>query len=434
MPSHHLRVALIQAGRIVEDRTFPPSKGNITVGSAEDCTFLVPLADVPTRATVFEQNKHGVTLHFRRDADGRVSLGDGDCSFEALAATAVPKGEGFTVPLTTKARGRIAIGEVSLLFQFVEPTARPAPTPLPKGSKGLLAQIDRSFLIVLGISLAAHFAGVTWLSTQDVPEERDLELDEVNLDRWAAAIPLPPRKVKEPETAAPVKTNDDAPPAKQPEVAARPPAKAKPMTREQIGKLGLAGIIGSKGPGEDSAFGDIIGDTKIDDVAKAIKDASGIRVANAEDAVAGQRKGKDTGETQTVEVIGTNGVKEVKLTERTPNAVPPPGEGIVNTGPIKSGPEIPEEELGKWLRARKPAIQSCYERELKRQPSLAGHLTIHFDITPRGRAANVAFDEDTLRSSAVNACITGLMRGWVLPFQPEDDAPVAMPFIFTATK
>ncbi|MBL8911891.1 MAG: AgmX/PglI C-terminal domain-containing protein [Archangium sp.] len=434
MSTHHLRVALIQAGRIVEDRTFPPSKGNITVGSAEDCTFLVPLADVPTRATVFEQNKHGVTLHFRRDADGRVSLGDGDRSFDSLAATAAQKGDGFTVGLNTKARGRIAIGEVSLLFQFVEPTAKPAPTPLPKGAKGLLAQIDRSFLIVLGISLAAHFAGVTWLSSQDVPEERDLQLDEVNLDRWAAAIPMPPRKVKEPETAAPTKTNDDAPPSKQPEVAARPPAKAKPMSKDQIGKLGLAGIIGSKGPGDDGAFGDIIGDTKIGDVAEALRNAGEMRVANAEDAVAGKRQGKDTGETETVEPIGTNGVKEVKLTERMPNAVPPPSEINVNTGPVKSGPEIPEEELSKWLRARKPAIQSCYERELKRQPSLAGHLTIHFDITPRGRAGNVTFDEDTLRSAAVNSCISGLMKGWVLPFQPEDDAPVAWPFIFSATK
>lgn len=429
----HLRVALIQAGRIVEDRTFPPSRGTITVGSAEDCTFLVPLADVPTRATVFEQSKHGTTLHFTRDADGRVSLGDGDHTFDALAATATPKGSGFTVALNPRARGRIAIGEVSLLFQFVEPAAKPPPAQLPRGAKGLLAQVDRSFLLVLGLSLAAHFAGVGWLSSQPVPEERDLTLDEMP-DRFAAVIlPLPK---KTPETVAP-KSNEPRPAPKEVDVARAPkapkPAPQQPTSREQIVKLGLAGIIGSKGPGDGSAFGDILADAKINDVANSIKDASGVSIASAEDAVAARRRGNETGDVTTVEMPGSEGVKEVKLGERGPTQLPPTAV-TVDTGPIKTGPELPEDELARWLTSRKPAVQSCYERQLKRQPTLAGRLVIRFDITPRGRVGKVGFEEDTLRSPAVEGCIAALMRGWVLPFQPEDDTPVAMPFIFTATR
>lgn len=166
-----------------------------------------------------------------------------------------------------------------------------------------------------------------------------------------------------------------------------------------------------------------------------MKDAGGVRVATAEDAVAAKRRGTETGETTTVDLPGTDGVKEVKLNERGPTKLPPGDdkEGIIETGPVKTGPEIPEKELTKWLNARKPAVQSCYERQLKRQPSLAGHLLIRFDVTPRGRVANVGFEENSLRSSAVQECISSLMRGWVLPFQPEDDVPVAMPFIFTST-
>jgi hypothetical protein len=155
-----------------------------------------------------------------------------------------------------------------------------------------------------------------------------------------------------------------------------------------------------------------------------------------DDAMRSKRRGSDTGETSTIDLPGTDGVKEVKLGERGPAKVPGrkdgADDGTVDTGPVKSGPEIPEDELGRWLRARKGAVQSCYERELKRQPTLAGRMVIHFDITPRGRVDHVGFADDTLHSPAVQICITNLMRGWVLPFQPEDDAPVSMPYIFSA--
>jgi hypothetical protein len=50
-PARALRVALIQHGRIVEDRTFA-GKAKISVGSDERCTFLVPMAEEIGRAHV----------------------------------------------------------------------------------------------------------------------------------------------------------------------------------------------------------------------------------------------------------------------------------------------------------------------------------------------------------------------------------------------
>ncbi|MFT3711022.1 MAG: AgmX/PglI C-terminal domain-containing protein [Archangium sp.] len=427
--SQHLRVALIQGGRIVEDRTFPP-RGSITVGSAPDCTFLVPMADVPTRAKVFEHTRQGVTLHFTSESDGKVSLDGG-------AEKLLSEFTSSTVELGPRARGRIAVGEVSLLFQFVTPGTKPAPAPLPKGAKGLVAQIDRSFLVVLAVSLAAHFAGVGWISAQPVPEERDLSLEELETDRFAAVImPLPKKKeTPVPEaTATPEKNETPKTPS---EVAKRPQRTTPQRPAVDPRKLGLAGIIGSKGAGDkDSAFGDILKDSTIGDVADAMRDAGGIKVADMDDAMRSKRRGNESGETSTIELPGTDGVKEVKLSERGPSKVPgnDKGEGTVDTGPVKSGPEVPEEELGRWLRARKSAVQSCYERELKRQPSLAGRMVIRFDITPRGRVDKVSFEDDTLHSPAVQVCISSMMRSWVLPFQPEDDAPVSLPFVFMSGK
>jgi hypothetical protein len=46
--------------------------------------------------------------------------------------------------------------------------------------------------------------------------------------------------------------------------------------------------------------------------------------------------------------------------------------------------------------------------------------------------ARVGFEDDTLHNVAVQQCISTVMRAWVLPFQPEEEVPVALPFIFTA--
>jgi hypothetical protein len=94
--------------------------------------------------------------------------------------------------------------------------------------------------------------------------------------------------------------------------------------------------------------------------------------------------------------------------------------------------DIDENALSRWLNSRKPAVISCYERELKRRPTLAGRMVIRFAVDVRGHVGNVGFDDDTLHSPAVQQCISTVMKAWVLPFTPEDEVPVALPFIFTA--
>lgn len=429
-PARALRVALIQHGRIVEDRTFA-GKAKISVGSDERCTFLVPMAEVPVMTPVFDVSARGATLLFEPGLDGRVSLEGADLPLTALEARAPKKGRQHVLPLTTTAKGRVSIGEVSLLFQFVEPPKPPAATPLPKGSRGLLAQIDRGFLVVLGLSLAAHFAGVGWLSQQPAPIERDLGIEELETDRFAKVIlPLPKPK---PTTPAPTATPTATPAAtpKPAQVAARQPS-ARPSQGEvnaRVKTLGLLGIIGAKGDGR-GAVGDVL-EGSANDVAEALRGAQHLTVATADDATALRRRGANEGETTTVELPGTEGVKQVQLVDKATAQVT----GTVRTEAVEVETDFPDErELSRWLNQRKGAVQSCYERELKRSPTLAGRLVIRFVVDTRGHVARVGFDEDTLGSVAVEQCISGLMRGWVLPFTPEDEVPVALPFIFSAAR
>lgn len=433
--SRALRVALIQAGRIVEDRTFT-DRAKITVGTSEKSTFLVPMAEVPISTAVFDISKRGTALLFDANTDGKVTISGAEAPLHKYVDRASQKGTQLSLPLPGDAKGRVSIGEISLLFQFVEPPKRPTAAPLPKGAKGLVAQLDRSFIAILALSLAAHFAGVGYISNQPLPEEPDLSVEEMIPDRFARALlPLPrPHKPPEPEktpdktpvaTDTPKRQPPKATDGAAPKVAARPTGDA---LKKRLRDMGMLAVIGANGEGE-SGFGDLMKDTGVTDVAAAMKGMQpGMRVATVEDATAARRKGEDTGDTEDIERIGTDGVKRVELTETGPRK---PGKPEVTAQPVViDTPDIDKKKLTEWLNGRKPAIQSCYERQLKRTPTLKGHLSINFTITPRGRIGAVDFDEDTLHSAAVEQCISTIMRGWVLPFAPEDEVPAELPFIF----
>lgn len=423
-----LRVALIQAGRIVEDRTFT-GRVKITVGTDARSTFLVPMAEVPVTTAVFNLTKTGTSLLFDSSTQGRVSLAGADAPLQDYAGRASAHGSKLSLPLPEDARGRVSIGEVSLLFQFVDPPKRAVAAELPKGARGLIAQLDRSFIVILAVSIGAHFAGAGYLSSQPLPEDHDFTIEEMNVDRFARMLmPLPqlPRSTEpeKPTVAEAPKPRNTEPP--------RPPSA--PLSAQALEKrvrtTGMMGLIGSRGDGQ-SGFADILKDTGVTEIAEALRGTQpGVAVASVEDVTASARKGNETGVMSEIARLGTDGVKQVELGEATTTTI----SARVRTEKIViDTPDVDERALTQWLNGRKGAIQSCYERELKRSPKLAGRLVIKFTITNRGRVSNVGFDEDSLHSAQVQHCISALMRGWVLPFTPDDEVPVTLPFIFSAS-
>ena len=86
-------------------------------------------------------------------------------------------------------------------------------------------------------------------------------------------------------------------------------------------------------------------------------------------------------------------------------------------------------KLEAYLRSRKGAVLGCYERELRRDASLAGKLTLRLVITPAGRSSDLELEENAL-NAAVGACVKTVMRGWVFPFKPEQNVTVVIPFSF----
>jgi TonB family protein len=162
-------------------------------------------------------------------------------------------------------------------------------------------------------------------------------------------------------------------------------------------------------------------------VATALSGASGVGVATAEALAAGGPKGGSAGSTADIGSLGTSGGGNVNLGEKAAAAV---RGGVQMQAPEVESKAVDREKLAGFVRARKSAIQACYERELKRNPSLKGRVVVRFTITTQGTTAEIEIEENTLGNDAVAACIRTVIRGWRFPFKPDDDVPVAYPFVF----
>ncbi len=424
-----LRIALLHGGRIIEDRTLDAGKKSaVSVGADPRSTFCVPMGELPRTVTIFRVTKDGAVLVKENVTEGRVAVAGADVELAQLPAGDVALGKG--------SKGRVKVGDVTVLFQMVTPPVA-APVPeLPRGSRGVVAQLDRAFVVTMALSFAAHLIGAGYVMAQPPPPEPELSLADLQQDRFAAVLmpipkqPLPAMLDKKPEAAveAPKK---DLP--KKDVVADNTPVKPRAAAspdemKAKLSRMGMLAVIGSVG-GKEGIVGDLLKDSSgVGNVSDAMKNAGDVRVANAADALRADRKGSDSGNTVALDRMGTDGVKNVGLDDRQAVAVA----GRVREETISvDAPDISPEALGSWMRGRRGAIQSCYERELKRNHSLSGRLVLKFTISSRGRVTGLDLTEGSLQNPAVSDCITSLAKNWVLPFTPEDEVPVAFPFVFS---
>ena len=315
-------------------------------------------------------------------------------------------------------------------MQEIQPP-EPAKVELPANVRGsFFAQVDQFFFMILAASMFLHFTGATYIACQPMPEDRELSLDELP-DRFVKA--MMPVEIKKPEK------KPDAPKAdkkeekveeKTAEAAPKPAttsnATAKAELQQKVASKGLLKILGSSGAA--GAFEDVLGNSNgVGSIADALNGAGGVGVATADTLGANGPKGGGSGKVAGIGDLGTSGGGNVALAEKGPAQV---RGKVADAAPEVESAEIDRGKLTAYLRARMGAIQGCYEKELKRNPSLKGKVVVRFTITPQGRSSDIEIEENTLGNDAVPSCIKTVIRGWVFPFKPTGDATVAYPFVF----
>ena len=424
-----LRVGVIRDGKIIEERHIRQPSG-VTIGQDGTNTFVIPASELPASFPVFENRNGQYALLFTDRMNGRVAGKGGDFDFAGLKSKGMvqKRGSVWALPLDESSKGKVSLGEVTLLFQFVAPPPEPARIELPAEVRGTVwRSIDHLFFGILAASLFVHFAGAACIMLSPKPPDPDLSLDELP-DRFARVLvpAKPPEPEKAPEQTAQVEEKKDVKKDVKKKDLPQDAAQRKAVIQQRVASKGLLKILGSAGG--SGALSDVLGSgTGSGDVAAALAGARGVSVATADSV--GARAGGGAGRTAGIGDVGTSGGGKVALAGKGDAKVT----GQVSTAaPEVDSADVDRAALSRYIRDRLGAIRGCYERELKRNPGLKGKVVVRFNITPAGRAGDIRIEENTLGSPEVASCIGGLMRSWIFPFKPPDEVPVQYPFLFTS--
>ncbi|MCC7381036.1 MAG: AgmX/PglI C-terminal domain-containing protein [Deltaproteobacteria bacterium] len=440
-----LRIGIIQGGKIIEERRLK-KRETVSVGSGPKATFQISSGAVPKHFDLFEFTG---TQHFLRFADGmegKIQLtGDSVSDFKQISGRgqAVKRGNVMGVELNDESRGKVMIGDVTVLFQFVDPPSAPTKAVLPSDIKGsLISSIDVQFSSIFLATSIFMLILITYAQSQPYIEPTTIE--EVS-ERYQKLImpdrlPEPPmeqvadkgeEKAKEktpdkgkdkPEKVSKAKGKAEKK-AVDPEAAAR--ARKEALAKAVAGK-GLLGVIGTKGRG-DGALSDVFADGDFGE--GALGDAfSGIQgVDIADGSGARGTRGGGAGEGIGIGDMATSGGGSVSTGSKVEREVraearfeAPEVEGDLS-------PDVIKDVMRKNLRA----MRDCYERQLKRFPNLQGKITITFEIVDSGKVSNVDITEDTVRNPEVKACIISRAKFWRFPKPSGGSVFVSTPLVFT---
>jgi len=435
-----LRIGVIRGGKVVEEKLVR-GRQPVTVGASARNTVAVPASGLPESVTLFAPQGEQWTLAFDDAMEGRIQGPKGTADFGALKSQGLARkhGERWVIPIGEDQHGRVAIGEVTLLWQFVVPPPEVARPLLPEAARGnRFRTLDRLFVTVLVISLTLHVSAYVALAR--TPAREEVTLEEIP-DRFAKLLipekkPEPPRK-KEPAAQVAAEAKKEEKKAEESKKAEEDPAKAaarKAARAAQVAKAvqskGILRVLGALGPGTGAgAVADVFGSGGgFGDVASALSGAGGVAVATDPSAVGG-RKGGGQGGTASIGDLATSGGGKVGYGAKSEARVS--GSVATEQAEIDSA-DVDQGKLGAFVRARIGLIKACYENQLKRNPNLRGKIRIRFTILETGGLTDVAVSENSLGSPEVASCIVGTMRGWRTPFRPSGTVTVEYPFVFSA--
>jgi outer membrane biosynthesis protein TonB len=451
-----LRIGIIQGGRIVEERLVR-KRESITIGQSAKNTFVVLSDALPRNWLLFEASGPQYVAHFSDGMDARIAVGNEIISLSQLKQTGKiqKRGASWVLPLDERARGKITLADMTILFQFVTPPP-PQPRPqLPASVRGsALSDVDWFFATVAGVSFLLHLIFVIYLRNVDWPRKPDIEAvpdrfvqmvvkkEEKKPEEKKVVDETKPeddkkkdekKKGDDEEKKQPKKELSDEEKAKLAEAKAKADAERRARLADQVKQTGLLKLLGAKAEG-DGSIADVLGKGDVDrDQEKAFQGVGGVGVASGNDQLRGIKSG-GSGSGRVADVGGLRGGGSIAgggtgagVAEKTVKA------SLKTEAPAVDG-ELDPNMVAKEVKSRLGAIKACYERALKRNPNLSGKVVIHWTITQAGTVSGVDVEQDTLGDAEVASCIKALVARWRFPAPSGGSVDVSFPFVFQSSQ
>ena len=408
MTARAIRVGVVLSGNLVEERLFADASP-ITVGQSLRCRLSVPADGVPAEHALFVRDQGRLLLRLTDQMSGRVAQGSGGIQTELRGTVAIERG----------ARGKVQIGDATLLFQEVAAPAK-APRPqLPAAVRGTFGdRVDRRLATIVGASLAVHFAIGAWAWVTEVEEPAFAQIarnaeyrhpTHDTVDIVVDAAPLP----QEPGAATPVApAQTPAPIVKPSRIATKSTPKlptvddaerfANMLTTDEARKGGRTGMS-NRSPGGE--LGKEIAD---------IRDNN--RTIGNDDGGFRNRPREGIGDGVNEHIVD-NAPSQIE--QQGPREEKQPGRIEIRRDPQQpTGQPIPNLILEKIRTAYMPGLMRCYKKGLVDDASLGGKVKVAFTVTETG---GVADPEASGLTKPVDACIASQMATWRFPVSRDKD-------------
>ncbi|MGE0792100.1 MAG: AgmX/PglI C-terminal domain-containing protein [Sandaracinaceae bacterium] len=448
-----LRVGLIQSGKIIEERILR-KRETITIGTSEKNHFVVTDADLGARFELFQLVGDGYVLNFTPTMSGRVGLAGAVQTLDELRANGgARKAEGYAqVKLADSSRGKVVVGDTTLLFQLVAaPPIQPRPQLPAAVTSGFAAGVDWLFTSFVMFSFMLHFGFIIYLENADWAVEPGIASVPDHVADIIFQEPEPPEpeaELEQPNEPEPDEGEPDSEPVAENRPTPRP--RDQPSTprdrasadddarlaievANEMVQHALLGAITN----QNGAFANVLEDGMVTTSnADLMATADGVGVAT--DMNGGTLHDRSGGD-QVAAITGNIGSMRRQDTGGAQREGDIITEVVVRHGTANVGALEEEDGVGvfdpnivvRQIRQRLRAIQTCYERELTRNPTLAGRVMVRFSIQPIGTVSGTTATENTTGSPEVAACVVRTISRFRFTPGPEGGAVTfAYPFVF----
>ena len=452
-----LEVAMLWSDQVLAVNSYPTPR-SVTIGSGKKVDFVVTedLLSTPEHPLVVFD---GVSyqLVFTDKMRGMVQSGQRAYTLEEAIAQGVATQSGavpgaYTIALNMQSSARIDVGDVTFLIHF---TDQPAIVGGPIG-------IDWSPILYVTISGILHIAFVIIALVIPV-SPGSLELDTIREDdRFVQAMITPEQQEEEEpdflgddagEEAAAKHAGEEGEAGKEDseqtdkEMAIKGPKDntdvelKKAYDTEVAMNSGALAVLGDQVSSPFGASDNSVGS----DAIHALGGMEGEGVGESKGfgglGMAGSGRGGGGISERGIGLanVGTKGrggrggggksygKKASDLGDkktRVPKLVP---------GKPKVMGSLDREIIRRVVRQHRNEIRYCYERELQKNPKLAGVVKVKFTISGTGSVISALVSSTTLKNARVERCMTGKIRHWVFP-EPKGGGIVVVnyPFNFSS--
>lgn len=423
MTARALRVGVLLGENLVEEKLFSDALP-ITIGQSLRCRLSVPVEGMPMEHVLFARDQGRLLLRLTTKIDGRLAQGD-------TIKTELREGAGdngvWTIPLERGARGKLKIGDATILFQEVAMPARTPRPQLPASVRGTFAdRIDRRLAVIVGSSLIVHLAIGLWAWVGDV-EANTTQTAQVAAQyrHETYDISIPDEPPAEPGAANPSTnpTSPTTPIAPTTPAAPRTPSTHTPsaphMTTtdeaERFAQILTGNAESNDGPGgmsnrtPGSDLGQQVDDIRTNGRTITVGNENGGFRQNGRDGIGDGRNrivdGDPKGLNQTAHHDEEHRGR-IDLRPQPPGPPPPPG-----TTPT------PDQVVAKIKKDYMAGLMRCYQIGLRDDGSLAGKVAVTFTIAENGKLSDRSANGV---SPGVDSCISSQMASWRFP-APKDN-------------